>query len=201
VKDHCRARRFPLSSRKSLAAQLAGGELSPPQAAAAVRGLGVRDGTHRSDARCNSVSLQPRWPQDPGDPATGTLALPPLPPGVEGVSDYDLFVTGPGPDAGGSNQGKPGWAAGKLRANSFTIDGEVVVVGLPGLKRLVYLERARIKSRMDVKGNLVDSGDPHYILWREPKWTSGRGKQAGWIGVSDAVNRKLIAFLEHLSNR
>ena len=33
-----------------------------------------------------------RWPQEPGDPATGTVALPPLPPGVEGVSDYDQLV-------------------------------------------------------------------------------------------------------------
>jgi hypothetical protein len=33
-----------------------------------------------------------RWPQTPGDPATGTVAVPPLPPGVEGVSDYDQLV-------------------------------------------------------------------------------------------------------------
>jgi hypothetical protein len=38
------------------------------------------------------VTNRSRWPQDPGDPATGTLALPPLPPGVEGVSDYDQLV-------------------------------------------------------------------------------------------------------------
>jgi hypothetical protein len=38
------------------------------------------------------VTNKSRWPQDPGDPATGTLALPPLPPGVEGVSDYDQLV-------------------------------------------------------------------------------------------------------------
>jgi hypothetical protein len=38
------------------------------------------------------VRNKSRWPQDPGDPATGTLALPPLPPGVEGVSDYDQLV-------------------------------------------------------------------------------------------------------------
>jgi hypothetical protein len=35
------------------------------------------------------VTNKSRWPQKPGDPASGTLALPPLPPGVEGVSDYD----------------------------------------------------------------------------------------------------------------
>ena len=33
-----------------------------------------------------------RWPQRPLDFALGTLALPPLPPGVEGVSDYDQLV-------------------------------------------------------------------------------------------------------------
>jgi hypothetical protein len=38
------------------------------------------------------VTNKSRWPQDPGDPASGTLALPPLPPGVEGVSDYDQLV-------------------------------------------------------------------------------------------------------------
>ncbi len=38
------------------------------------------------------VTNKSRWPQDPGDPAAGTLALPPLPPGVEGVSDYDQLV-------------------------------------------------------------------------------------------------------------
>jgi hypothetical protein len=31
------------------------------------------------------------WPQRPGNDS-GTLALPPLPPGVEGVSDYDQLV-------------------------------------------------------------------------------------------------------------
>ena len=38
------------------------------------------------------VTNKSRWPQEPGDPASGTLALPPLPPGVEGVSDYDQLV-------------------------------------------------------------------------------------------------------------
>jgi hypothetical protein len=38
------------------------------------------------------VTNKSRWPQLPGDPAAGTLALPPLPPGVEGVSDYDQLV-------------------------------------------------------------------------------------------------------------
>src|SRR3984885_6277264 len=38
------------------------------------------------------VTNKSRWPQEPGDPATGTVALPPLPPGVEGVSDYDQLV-------------------------------------------------------------------------------------------------------------
>src|SRR3984885_6122153 len=38
------------------------------------------------------VTNKSRWPQQPGDPATGTVALPPLPPGVEGVSDYDQLV-------------------------------------------------------------------------------------------------------------
>src|SRR5580704_2426241 len=38
------------------------------------------------------VTNKSRWPQGPGDPASGTLALPPLPPGVEGVSDYDQLV-------------------------------------------------------------------------------------------------------------
>ena len=38
------------------------------------------------------VTNKSRWPQQPGDPASGTLALPPLPPGVEGVSDYDQLV-------------------------------------------------------------------------------------------------------------
>src|SRR6266581_2442191 len=37
------------------------------------------------------VTNKSRWPQRPGD-ASGTLALPPLPPGVEGVSDYDQLV-------------------------------------------------------------------------------------------------------------
>src|SRR5262249_35355768 len=34
------------------------------------------------------VTNKSRWPQRPMD-ASGTVALPPLPPGVEGVSDYD----------------------------------------------------------------------------------------------------------------
>jgi hypothetical protein len=38
------------------------------------------------------VTNKSRWPQRTGDPASGTLALPPLPPGVEGVSDYDQLV-------------------------------------------------------------------------------------------------------------
>jgi len=38
------------------------------------------------------VTNRSRWPQQPGDPASGTVALPPLPPGVEGVSDYDQLV-------------------------------------------------------------------------------------------------------------
>jgi hypothetical protein len=33
-----------------------------------------------------------RWPQVRSDAASGTVALPPLPPGVEGVSDYDQLV-------------------------------------------------------------------------------------------------------------
>jgi hypothetical protein len=37
------------------------------------------------------VTNKSRWPQQPGD-ASGTVALPPLPPGVEGVSDYDQLV-------------------------------------------------------------------------------------------------------------
>ena len=37
------------------------------------------------------VTNKSRWPQRPMD-ASGTLALPPLPPGVEGVSDYDQLV-------------------------------------------------------------------------------------------------------------
>src|SRR5579864_4290947 len=31
------------------------------------------------------VTNKSRWPQAPGDPASGTLALPPLPPGVAGI--------------------------------------------------------------------------------------------------------------------
>ena len=38
------------------------------------------------------VTNKSRWPQQPGDAASGTVALPPLPPGVEGVSDYDQLV-------------------------------------------------------------------------------------------------------------
>src|SRR5213593_2906924 len=34
------------------------------------------------------VTNKSRWPQQPMD-ASGTIALPPLPPGVDGVSDYD----------------------------------------------------------------------------------------------------------------
>jgi hypothetical protein len=37
------------------------------------------------------VTNRSRWPQRPGDDS-GTIALPPLPPGVEGVSDYDQLV-------------------------------------------------------------------------------------------------------------
>jgi hypothetical protein len=37
------------------------------------------------------VTNKSRWPQRPIG-ASGTLALPPLPPGVEGVSDYDQLV-------------------------------------------------------------------------------------------------------------
>src|ERR1700676_3699683 len=37
------------------------------------------------------VRNRSRWPQQPGD-AGGSVALPPLPPGVEGVSDYDQLV-------------------------------------------------------------------------------------------------------------
>src|SRR5580693_51804 len=33
-----------------------------------------------------------RWPQVRSDAASGTVALPPLPRGVEGVSDYDQLV-------------------------------------------------------------------------------------------------------------
>jgi hypothetical protein len=40
----------------------------------------------------------------------------------------DLFVTGPGPDAGGSNQGKDGWDHDRVKAG---ID-EVPLVALPG---------------------------------------------------------------------
>jgi hypothetical protein len=38
------------------------------------------------------VTNKSRWPQRPGDNQAGTLALPPLPLGVEGVSDYDQLV-------------------------------------------------------------------------------------------------------------
>jgi hypothetical protein len=38
------------------------------------------------------VTNRSRWPQQPGDPASGSVALPPLPAGVEGVSDYDQLV-------------------------------------------------------------------------------------------------------------
>jgi hypothetical protein len=38
------------------------------------------------------VTNKSRWPQQPGDPLSGTVALPPLPPGVEGISDYDQLV-------------------------------------------------------------------------------------------------------------
>jgi hypothetical protein len=37
------------------------------------------------------VTNKSRWPQQPGGDS-GTVALPPLPPGVEGVSDYDQLV-------------------------------------------------------------------------------------------------------------
>jgi hypothetical protein len=37
------------------------------------------------------VTNRSRWPQRPGDDS-GTIALPPLPPGAEGVSDYDQLV-------------------------------------------------------------------------------------------------------------
>ncbi len=37
------------------------------------------------------VTNRSRWPQRPGD-ASGSVAVPPLPPGVEGVSDYDQLV-------------------------------------------------------------------------------------------------------------
>src|SRR6516162_4294374 len=37
------------------------------------------------------VTNKSRWPQQPGGPS-GSVALPPLPPGVEGVSDYDQLV-------------------------------------------------------------------------------------------------------------
>ncbi len=37
------------------------------------------------------VTNRSRWPQQRGDDS-GTVALPPLPPGVEGVSDYDQLV-------------------------------------------------------------------------------------------------------------
>src|SRR5437879_11698540 len=37
------------------------------------------------------VTNKSRWPQRPGGDS-GSLALPPLPPGVEGVSDYDQLV-------------------------------------------------------------------------------------------------------------
>lgn len=37
------------------------------------------------------VTNRSRWPQRPGDDG-GSVALPPLPPGVEGVSDYDQLV-------------------------------------------------------------------------------------------------------------
>jgi hypothetical protein len=38
------------------------------------------------------VTNKSRWPQQPGDGISGSLSLPPLPPGVEGVSDYDQLV-------------------------------------------------------------------------------------------------------------
>ncbi len=37
------------------------------------------------------VTNRSRWPQRPGNDS-GTLALPPLPPGVQGISDYDQLV-------------------------------------------------------------------------------------------------------------
>jgi hypothetical protein len=37
------------------------------------------------------VTNRSRWPQRPGD-ASGSVAVPPLPPGVQGVSDYDQLV-------------------------------------------------------------------------------------------------------------
>src|SRR5579885_1638304 len=37
------------------------------------------------------VTNRSRWPQRPGD-SSGSVAMPPLPPGVEGVSDYDQLV-------------------------------------------------------------------------------------------------------------
>jgi hypothetical protein len=38
------------------------------------------------------VTNKSRWPQQPGDGISGSLSLPPLPPGAEGVSDYDRLV-------------------------------------------------------------------------------------------------------------
>src|SRR5215470_4179775 len=38
------------------------------------------------------VTNKSRWPQRPGDGISGSLALPPLPPGAEGVSNYDQLV-------------------------------------------------------------------------------------------------------------
>jgi hypothetical protein len=38
------------------------------------------------------VTNKSRWPQQTGDGISGSLAVPPLPPGVEGVSDYDQLV-------------------------------------------------------------------------------------------------------------
>jgi hypothetical protein len=38
------------------------------------------------------VTNKSRWPQQPGDGISGLLSLPPLPPAVEGVSDYDQLV-------------------------------------------------------------------------------------------------------------
>jgi hypothetical protein len=37
------------------------------------------------------VTNKSRWPQRPGD-SSGSVAVPPLPPGVQGVSDYDQLV-------------------------------------------------------------------------------------------------------------
>jgi hypothetical protein len=37
------------------------------------------------------VTNKMRWPQQPSD-SSGSVALPPLPPGVEGISDYDQLV-------------------------------------------------------------------------------------------------------------